>query len=82
MSSGPDLSMATASGRTSTNRSGQSHDAILGDPGDPHDLVDPEANETTALIGHNGKPGASNDTVLWAGFEDFAGLSWWKTPSV
>ncbi|KAJ2906355.1 hypothetical protein MKZ38_002071 [Zalerion maritima] len=71
---------AAASGRSSaSNGSRRNPNSTYRDP---YVLVDDEnANEQTGLLGHNTLNGADKDSS-WAGFEDFAGLPWWNTPSV
>ncbi|KAK4251507.1 major facilitator superfamily domain-containing protein [Corynascus novoguineensis] len=60
---------------------------LTDDPEHAEDRLDPdEANETTGLLNGNGAhgdcthvaPGASG----WTGDDDFAGLPWWRRPSV
>ncbi|KAH6635349.1 major facilitator superfamily domain-containing protein [Chaetomium sp. MPI-SDFR-AT-0129] len=49
------------------------------------DSGDYETSETTGLLGRNADGNArraSTQDAAWAGSEDFAGLPWWKRPSV
>lgn len=51
---------------------------------DPYALVDADDDsEQTRLLGAaTAATGKADKDSSWAGFEDFAGLPWWKTPSV